>query len=410
MPAEIQNKILDIAGPFTKFTAGILLPAELCSLPKQQRLQILQDAADVDWQDDLDLLPWAYISILSINIRSRSIFNRLKDSQFDRSIPMMIAARNGWTDLLDFSRPTYLAEVAARVGAIELLSDLFDMRKIAAPTVGQVEQAAAYGQLDTVRFLHDRLPGSAWQVLIGDCAAKSGNLGLVVWLSEHHPECIDDEAIDSAIDANRFPIVRWFVESGYAVRSVVAFEHAARNDNDKMFEYLYSRFPALLDQIDPSIKMNTTSLRLLEPLDARGLIDPVRLVRHTLDKGNLAALDWALNRYQLDVRENILVSAHFELHNEVLKRMFERGVPFTAMSAQRCARSCNVDLMSWILARDAGLAPLLVDATAMYGNPLLVQWWRVRYGVVFGQRELDLARGYSANSEMSRFLAESLGE
>ncbi|KAL2911171.1 hypothetical protein HK105_209379 [Polyrhizophydium stewartii] len=50
--------------------------------------------------------------------------------------------------------------------------------------------------------------------------------------------------------------------------------------------------------------------------------------------------------------------------------------------------------MNWAISRDPGAVPMLIEATAKGGDKALLEWWRVRHGVVFGQRELELAAGH----------------
>ncbi|KAL2912903.1 hypothetical protein HK105_207574 [Polyrhizophydium stewartii] len=111
MPAEIQNKILDAAGPFTKFVNGLLLKAELLALSQKQREQVWQDANDVDWQGDVKSLPSVDIASRSLNITSRSFFVCIQDDSWRK---MQVALRNGWIDLLDFSKPKHLAFAGIR--------------------------------------------------------------------------------------------------------------------------------------------------------------------------------------------------------------------------------------------------------------------------------------------------------
>nr|KAJ3417843.1 hypothetical protein HK105_000724 [Polyrhizophydium stewartii] len=389
MPAEIQNMILDAAGPFTKFVNGLLLAANLWGMTGEQRIQLWQDAIDVDWQGDLKLLPDVDITSDSLRM-SRSIWVRIKDDFYDFDV-RRIAIRNCWVDLIDFDDEIGAASAAAFENAVWLLEDVIDVRKLVKPIFRLAEDAALFGQLEALKFLHERMQGQPWRPSVGEKAANSGNLDLVVWLSEHRPECFDASAFEGAAWGDHIHIARWLAEKFAFACDLHAFDCAARNNNFSMIQFLEERFPQVLENMEPEDPFVSSDIRVLEWLQSRNLIVPREILQNIAGDGKIDVLEWAMARFRTDLQEDDLIFAHNRLHNHLLKWAYHRGVPFTLKSAEWAADKHNADLMAWLISRDAGLIPLLAEATAGYGGYVLMEWWREQHGVVFGQRELEAA-------------------
>nr|KAJ3422127.1 hypothetical protein HK105_001038 [Polyrhizophydium stewartii] len=390
MPAEVQHMILAAASPFTKFVNGLLLRAELNGLSKQQQLQAWQEAADADWQGDLALLPPRGYSTWFPNIRTRAFYSRLK-AVCDREDLGCVAIRNGWTDMLDFGKPEQLAECAALEGDVELLRELLDVRKIVRPSKTLACYASHNGHLDCVQFLHKRMLDQRWSPTIGQYAAETGNLDLVVWLRKHRPKCVNSAATYRAAQGNHMHIVRWLVDNVCDVCDTQAIHFALVNNNLEMAEFLCIMFPGILDQHSPYRDPVASDIRVIEWLDARGLIKPRPLLKHIAGKGKIDVLDWACERFQVELQEGDLEDAWDHPHNAVLKQAYERGMPFTDLSAKEAVDYSNTEIMSWIISRDTSKQPLLVDATIQHGDDALLEWWRVRHGVIVGQQDLEAA-------------------
>ncbi|KAL2919108.1 hypothetical protein HK105_201378 [Polyrhizophydium stewartii] len=388
MPAEVQRMILAAASPFTQFVNGLLLRAELKGLSEQQQLQVWQEAADADWQGDLALLPSLNYADSLPNIRTRAFYSRLNAVCNHKDLDR-VAIRNGWTSMLDFGKPEQLAKCAVLEGDVELLRELFDVRKIVEPTETLACCAARNGHLDCVQFLHERMPDVWWSIMVGQDGAESGNLDLVVWLHKHHPECVDSAATYGAAQGNHMHIVRWLVDNFCHSCDTKTVRYVLENGNLEMAEFLCIMFPGILDQHSPYADHVASDIRVIEWLDERGLIKPSSLVRHIAGKGKIDVLDWACERFQVELQEGDLEYAWYHPHNAVLKQAYERGVPFTDLSAKEAVHYSNTEIMSWIISRDSSKQPLLVDATIQHGDDALVEWWRVRHGVVIAQADIQ---------------------
>ncbi|KAL2914380.1 hypothetical protein HK105_206152 [Polyrhizophydium stewartii] len=390
LPAEVQGMILDAAGPFTKFKSGELLLAELRGLPDEQHKLFWRDAFDADWQGDLDLLPLVVLSDKSLHIRSRS-FLQLYHQRFGAVDIARVAIRNGWTDMLDFGSPTPLALAAASEGALDILVDLVEVRKVVRPTSQHAEAAALNGHLSIIEFLRKYYNNREWQNFFTRFVVRGDSLDLVFWFKDNNLSLVDRHTLENAVRGNNTTIVRWILKTYICECSSKLFAYAAENDSLAILRLLSDRFPTFLATLGPCVRFMASELVVIEWLHERSLIDPHKLVRHVIDRSKADSLDWIMARFDVHVREEDLDMAHELRHNSVLKHVFTRGVPFTARSAQWAARVCNAEIMGWVVTRDRGAMPILVDATATHGHELLVEWWCARHGIHFGQRELILA-------------------
>ncbi|KAL2919429.1 hypothetical protein HK105_201074 [Polyrhizophydium stewartii] len=405
LSAEVRHMVLDAAGPLTKLTTGVLVAAELRGLPEKQRERVRQDASDADWRGDLDLLPRIGLSSRSLSL-SRRFFERLR-SQMMADIADRVAVRNGWMDLVDNANLDDLAVTAAGEGKVEILRDLIDVRRVVTPSTNLARSVGSSGSLDAVCFLHERMSSELWTPSIGSPAANSGNIGLMVWLKEHHPECLGSPALSGAAWGNNLRMVQWVVDNTAAACTPQAIYGAAFHCNFEMLQFLMERFPGAIDVHQPGTLIVLSDVRVIEVLHSHGHADPQQLLGEIIRKGDAAALDWVMDRYQIVPTEFDLVPVHYSAYVELLKRAYIRGVPFSELSAKFAARYCNVQLLNWILSRNGDMISLMIEATAIAGHHSLAEWWRVRHGVVFGQRELELAIASSNDGLACCLLADS---
>ncbi|KAL2915069.1 hypothetical protein HK105_205393 [Polyrhizophydium stewartii] len=408
MPAEIQNKILSHSSPFTKFVNGLLLAAELWGMPDNQREQVWQDVIDSNWQGDLDLLPPIDILSKSLNIRSRSFLQRCR-RRFNRSYIVRVAIRNGWADLFDFGHVWALVESAAIEGALGVLVDLIDVRKFAEPAIHLATISAKEGHLAVVKFVHERMPGGWWGKDVAKAAAKSGNLDLVVWLKEHHPECFGPEAYHGAAEGNHLHIVRWLADNCDFDCDIGAFGEAAKNNNLEMLQFLSERFPHIQAQLRRN-SLVASDVRVLEWLRERSLLKVEGIYVHIARAGNIEAYEWVKQRFDVEIRIGQLLRAYFARQINFVKYVHAHGVPFDFTAADPAAQCGNTEIMSWAISHDRGMIPMLVEVSAKNGPPVLIEWWRVRHGVVFGQQEfVDAVQLHNAKI-VKRMIAADNGE
>ncbi|KAL2917200.1 hypothetical protein HK105_203264 [Polyrhizophydium stewartii] len=406
LPAELRDEVIGHTRPTLRwFTLRRFLKAEVESLDLATIERLWAEAFESDWQGDLQALPWVDKDSPSLLlVASRGMLERLQAFRAIMSATTVqrLAVRRGWTDMFDYSKPELLALAAAQEGATDVLVDLFDVRRLVEPSCDLTEKAAQQAQLGVIELLHARLPNEQWRPRVGFHAAESGSLDLVIWLSQHHPECLVSSAISSAAWYNHMHIVRWIADNMGACNSHV-LGYAAENGNLEMFNFLLERFPDILDDLDPGHSLVSANTDIIQWLDQNALVNPRKLVTHIIRRGEADALEWVLARFQVELREEDLEDAHKVKCNHLLKRMYARGVPFTNLSAQYAAQCCNVEMISRAIARGGHMTAMLIDATAAHGDPSLVEWWRVRHGVAFGQPELEAAI-IGRNHKLAKYL------
>ncbi|KAL2914018.1 hypothetical protein HK105_206462 [Polyrhizophydium stewartii] len=389
MPDEIQSMILDAAGPFTKFVNGLAIEAELSALPMRRREQVWQDAVDIDWQGDLEPLPW--IDVTSTTLRlSRSIYERIQDQQTPMDA-LDVAIRYDWPDLIEFDEPDLVALAAAQHGAVWLLRDVIDVRRLVEPSENLARSAAAGGHLDAVVFLHERMADRPWNTGVGFMAAKSGNLDLVAWLKAHRTQCIGVSAFQGAAVGNRMHVVRWLADNCTFGCDAGAIAGATLSDNAEMLRFLIERFPDMLHTLGTHRSYVSSDIQLIQWLDARGLIVPSDLISHLVRENKVDVLEWAVDRFQVSPTDDDLAQALKMRHRTLFKRMFKPGMQITAYMTRELIETHSIDIMNWLIARDSSVIPALIDETAGYGDPALVEWWHKQHGRVFGQHELEVA-------------------
>ncbi|KAL2915045.1 hypothetical protein HK105_205368 [Polyrhizophydium stewartii] len=74
-----------------------------------------------------------------------------------------------------------------------------------------------------------------------------------------------------------------------------------------------------------------------------------------------------------------------------------------------CTHS-DTEIMNWAISRDCGVIPMLVELSARNGYPVLIEWWRVRHGVVFGQQEFVEAARLGNVKIVKQMIAADSGE
>ncbi|KAL2911396.1 hypothetical protein HK105_206555 [Polyrhizophydium stewartii] len=462
---------LDVATMLAMLGDGRLLAAEVLAQPDEQRTAVWRQALESDWQGDLSMLPplppstttttttaigSTTISTTTISesvmfaAHSRPTLQRaVAHGAVDAQTAQRVAIRRGWVDMLDFDRPQCLATAAASEGAVWLLEGLIEARMAAAPTAALAEAAAGGGHLPALQFVHERMPPSTpspspspaaaasaecgpgpgsgsgsgsgcrpWPASVGDAAARSGSVELVAWLAAARPECLAPSAVDAAAAADRGDVVRWLADHQPGIGcTAAAFVGAAANNSVAMLDLLADRFPAAAAAAAAAgVRAVASDPAAVEWLAARGLAAGAdALVAHAAAAGSVDGVRRACGRLGVTLAERHLAAAHAARRGPLLVWAYtDGGVAFAADTAGAlAARWCNTDVLAWAADRDPAAAEAatraLVDATARAGDPALVEWWAVRRGVAFAQRELEAAAAAGNVRMVARLVARGLG-
>ncbi|KAL2911229.1 hypothetical protein HK105_209314 [Polyrhizophydium stewartii] len=389
LPREIQDKILDGAGAFTKFVNRLLVKADLCGLSFEQCGQVWQDASDADWQGDVTLLPWADITVAPIAIR-RSFLERHR-RHINAEYFAAIAIRNGWTDLLEYDKPELLARAAARAGAVDILVDLYDVRKTVQPSYVVARNAAQFGQLEVIKLLFDAEPFLLCDRVVVELAVKGGNVDLVAWLWEHMPHLFSVKTMSTAACFNHMHIVRWLVDNSDIEPNIHVFRGAARVGNLELLQFLCERFPHVLETLEPGKGLSSASVPVIKWLEHRGLIDPAGVISCCVAAENIGLLEWAVARYNLEPSQCDIEGGFSFRRGTTAIWAIKRGFQLTELMISGAIRRCKTDFMHKAICHDLNMFVEFFIGTFHYGDGCLIEWWHFKYGIVFGQYQLEMA-------------------
>ncbi|KAL2915048.1 hypothetical protein HK105_205371 [Polyrhizophydium stewartii] len=160
LPAEMHREIIGHSGLLTKLTTGLIDNVEM--LPYADKLQLWREAFTLeDMSFSLELLPTCELppEVFAL-IRSRAVYDRaqaLNSWRLNAGL-RQAAVANGWEVELSFDEPDTLLELALTTGAVWLLRELVEERRLVVLTPEHAEEAAWAGHLDIIKYLHARMP------------------------------------------------------------------------------------------------------------------------------------------------------------------------------------------------------------------------------------------------------------
>ncbi|KAL2917403.1 hypothetical protein HK105_203067 [Polyrhizophydium stewartii] len=367
MPAEIQGLILDAAGPFTKFTAGVLRALDLAGLPYELREQIWQDAVECEWQGDLSVLPDVSDGTLSaLPIRSRWMLKRVAAEAFaDGTVTQRVAIRNFWGDIIEFDDPDELARAAASEGAVWLLRLLIAERKQVTPHSDLAAAAAVRGHLGTIIFLDGLMQRQPWGVKVMNGAAKYGHIGVVRWLA-----------------ANR--------KDGC---SATAMNEAAKNGHLEVLQFLHTQYPHFVLSKSSSVFSFATDLRVLQWAHSHALIKKPQALLDTLAFGSpVASVQWVCATFGLRVTREMFWKACEGGRLALARWLLDQPeVEIDAASAEVVTRWSNTDMVRMIVTRNPECLGVIVLSVAMYDQHKILAWLHSNYPGCVTQDTLECA-------------------
>ena len=103
-----------------------------------------------------------------------------------------------------------------------------------------MNQAAANGYLEVVRFLHEHRREGCTTLAMDD-AATNGHLEVVQFLHENRTEGCTQQALNWAIGHGHLNVVRFLIEHRTEGASNRSLDHAAGSGHLKVLQYLHSR-------------------------------------------------------------------------------------------------------------------------------------------------------------------------
>ncbi|KAL2911703.1 hypothetical protein HK105_208804 [Polyrhizophydium stewartii] len=409
MPAEIQHMILEHASPFTKFINGLLLSAEMQALPEHERQQVWSEALAVDWAGDLRLLPPVSAgSDVLAEMRSSSMQARITGAGVaSDGVLRRAAVRNRWTHQLQQVCADDLALCAAREGALWLLADLVDARRVVVPRMDMAQEAALHGRRAVVEFLHARLPpGKSWPANVMDCAAHSGDLGMLEFMHVSRGGQCSHMGMELAARAGHLHVVRWLCAHGARWCSPGTVFGAAVGGHVAVLAFLHERFPVAFEPATDLALGSISSVAVLRFLHARGLVAPPQHLPGIVGQTNGSCVRWLCETFrQTPTQELFEAATSSGAADLALWLMTQPGIRVSRDAVKYAALFFMLSVLEAVLARGGDWADMVAVEAARQHEPDLVEWLHVRHPRAVTQRVLDVAAA-SGRKETVEYLLD----
>nr|KAJ3414848.1 hypothetical protein HK105_001656 [Polyrhizophydium stewartii] len=230
-------------------------------------------------------------------------------------ITQRLAVIHGWSDLYNHEDPYDLAWAATLENAVDVLEDLYDVRRLIELSPRHAVDAACKGRLETVRWLQQRMPSERWPTSVMDHAADSGNLDLVIWLHDNSPVGCTSNAIDRAAEKGHLHIIVWLANNRNEGCSVLAFKHASKSVSAEMLEFLRQRYPEVYLRTDDYTYQEATHLEVLKWIEQHRPSLPLeRLLPQVIKAGNAETLEWLTGKTAVQFGPEVLHAAIEDNH------------------------------------------------------------------------------------------------
>ncbi|KAL2913094.1 hypothetical protein HK105_207439 [Polyrhizophydium stewartii] len=351
-PVEIRSKILEAAGAWTMFVSGALLRIDLLALSDHQRQKVWLDAANCNWDGDWSILPplASYDRVVPF-IHSRATLDRLSHLYPQHAnLVARCVIRNAWMDLVDES-------MQASRGAID------GDQGMPRSSLGGIQQkelclAAAQEGAEWIVKHADLFSDKALAAALLNAAAQHGQLGgnldLVVWIAQAHPEACCQTAVDWAAAEGHLHVIKWLREHLGFECDPVAFIRAVEGGHVNLLSYMAEHFPHVIAQVNDNIAMKAThlgTLRLLHSLSK--LVRPSVALFRCIDADTVDDVKWACESLGQRVTPAHFVAACRRNNAAMVKWMLTQpGVQFTPDAFKRAAAAHAVSVVKVAVAQN----------------------------------------------------------
>nr|KAJ3422971.1 hypothetical protein HK105_005320 [Polyrhizophydium stewartii] len=240
LPRELQDMVVLRAGPLTQLSAGRISNRDYERMDRRLQQRMWLEAVELEWPGDLARLPRVWVLPGTLwRIRTLAQFERFKQLPWLRRDHLMhAAARRRWVDELDFSKPDWLTKIAAESGSVWLLCELVERRALVKLSPEMAEWASRFGQLDVIKWLHERMPDGEWTPDVLDSAAAFGHLAVVSFLDKHRTEGATVKAMDNAAANGHVDVLAYLHKHRTEGCSEMALYDAAAAGSLASIEYI----------------------------------------------------------------------------------------------------------------------------------------------------------------------------
>ncbi|KAL2911109.1 hypothetical protein HK105_209428 [Polyrhizophydium stewartii] len=375
LPRELKDLVLGTAGLFTRLLCNNVLQAELPRCAGPQLEALWAETVRVEWGGDLYQLPRPPESgNVFLGIRSRDMFQRVRT---DRLAPVMalqrVAIRNRWDDLIEFGAVQDLALAASAEGAVHILEDVIKRRGATGLQPELAEAAADGGHLEAARWLHEQMPRVPWPAQVGDRAAGSGRLDVVMFLYTHRRSCVTQTALRSAASSGHLDVVHWLVKECGIECGSDAIRVAAREGHLSVLAFLGQQFPEMLGAENVLLSSN---LDVLKWLHARRLLTQAGYILDGLIHAfDLAAFSWLCETFDLSISRRIIQDICCQNKGLLLRWGLKKGkIVIDADMVAVAVNAWAIQILDVMIGHDPGWLEPIATAVARRRDWEMVEW------------------------------------
>ncbi|KAH6581115.1 hypothetical protein BASA61_009238 [Batrachochytrium salamandrivorans] len=419
LPFNVQDRVLTAAGPLTQFLCGRLPPNSDIRAAKWAARLVWQDAMQLGWVGDFDLLPdsnWSMQDLVKDLqlVQSRETFVSLT-AAFPPSlfgILVNVPMRHLWLDLLDLTDPMSTSLAATTHGHIRLLNHILVEKQLCPVTGDHFMAAARSGYPEVIAFLYS-LESAGVKDPVQELAhaACYGNLAIMDWIRDNQMEALllNPEtcsiAMMNAAQHGQVAALHWLHECLEQSVSPNVMDMAAQAGNIDMVIFLHENrtegcskramdvaathgYYDIVVYLDKN-RTEGCTVAAMDGAAAGGYIEIVKFLHHNRTEGcSTKAMDSAAAIGRLDILQFIhsyrtegcttcaMDSAAGANHVHVLQWLHDNrteGCTIGAMDA--AAARGSIGALEWLQSsRTEGCSVAAMDDAAKAGQLSSVHW------------------------------------
>lgn len=371
--------------------------------PRAQTAIPYRDIKEAVWNDDVELVKWAYDRGYDLSEQGNWRMKHVMDHAASLAMLEMLhsgtrtdvqcswramekAGSLGDLGMMQFLHARQLGEYndraveyAAARGRLDIVKFFLEDVGLPYTSIGYMNIAATHGHLDIVTYLHER--GSAgWKTAAMDGAATNGHLHVVEFLQEHRTEGCTTAAMDGAATNGHFSIVKFLQEHRTEGCTTAAMDGAAANGHCAIVEFLHEHRTEgctknAMDQAAANGHLAVVQFLhehrsegcTTAAVHAAAMNDHVDvalfLAKHRSEGGTPLTVDTAARRGWCDVVEHLLAS----------RRGKKGGCTKAAMDS--AASAGHVDVVALLHERSTvGCTSKAMDSAAAHGHFAVVKF------------------------------------
>ncbi|KAL2912267.1 hypothetical protein HK105_208258 [Polyrhizophydium stewartii] len=393
IPRELHDGILDAAGPLTRLTASNPHPAEVRCMSRQDRERLWADVVEVDWQGDLAILPPVPLQSVLLGVRSRSLPQRLAEHKIvNKETQQRIAVRNGWHDLLDLDDKRSLASAVVTEGDLDLLKHFIEECDVIELSTVIGADAISRGFLHIAKYIHDKLPDSAWPARTMPAAAESGSLDCMIWVHDVVGQEFSADAFNTACRCGHEHIVKYLLDEANVPLPSYAPYMAATHGQVQILDILLERHPQPFLQPHSLTFFHISDLAVFKWLHKNSVyFSPHRGLVKAVEEDKVDSVRWLCETFDMQVMQGLFEQCCRQKSKPLVLYMLGRPEVEITQGIVEAAAPNSVDVLDLLLARKPEMVQVAADAAAEGNVADILDWLHTRYPGCITQSTLAAA-------------------